>query len=88
MQREPPSLQFRFYAAMPANSSLNIVVLQAEIQRAIQGTVLPHMVAAVVVPSMGPARYLEHAATAHLALDAFPFGGCNTVMVRSCHGFS
>lgn len=78
---EPPALHFRFYAALNANQSLEIAVLQSEILTSIQGSRFPHLVLATVVPSMSPTLYLTHAANAHLALDAYPFGGCNTVMV-------
>jgi hypothetical protein len=76
----PPHLHFRFSAALGGNQSLALAVLQAEIQSSIQGSVFPHLVSAVVVPASDPGSYLVHAAAAHLALDAFPFGGCNTVM--------
>lgn len=52
-------------------------------QDSIKGSVYPHLVTAVVMKAMSPAAYLESAAQAHFALDAFPFGGCNTVMVTA-----
>jgi hypothetical protein len=41
----------------------------------------------VVFPTLHRQVFLETSASAHLALDAFPFGGCLTVLVctRDCH---
>ena len=79
----PPHLVFRVFAGLPRESPLQISSLRQEIQAAIRGHLFPDKVTVIVMPHMGSDLYLQTSATAHLALDSYPFGGCNTVMVRA-----
>ena len=79
---KPRRLHFRFYAGVKANTQpLAMAALQVELARALRLQEYEKGVVTVEVPpGLGYNNYLGSLATGHLALDSFPFGGCNTVM--------
>jgi hypothetical protein len=81
----PVKLHFRFFAPMREEVTPGVLLgaytLQTEILRSIQGMLFPDTVVVSVESSLSATEYLQAAALGHLALDSFPFGGCNTVMV-------
>ncbi len=78
---EPPVLVFRVFAGIPREQPLQLASLRHEIYAALKGSMFPSLVTVQVFPHIGSDTYLRASTGAHLALDAFPFGGCNTVMV-------
>ena len=82
----PPKLQFRFFTPMRQefvpDVMLGIASLRRDLQYGLRGTLYADSVEVVMHTTSAAAQYLSEAAAGHLALDSFPFGGCNTVMVR------
>jgi hypothetical protein len=84
----PPTLEFRFFTAMIDERiplSMSVRALERDLLKALSTLRFPGRVAVAVLSSLAIDAYLNISTHAHLALDAYPFGGCNTVMVRrSC----
>ena len=84
-----PALEFRFFCNMYGvfvPNSIATYNLRSEVQRTLRSGMTPADAATVTVvvnSGLSAQEYMAIASFGHVALDSFPFGGCNTVMVSS-----
>lgn len=79
------TLRLQFFPNIYGKKLLDIAALKRQLEQEL-GTFragVPGFVEVDVFPTLAREKFIAQSSIAHLALDAFPFGGCLTVLVRS-----
>jgi hypothetical protein len=85
VMRQAQAVRVLFFTNIDPRLVLEIEAVRRNVLTALTNgnPVLRAAIEVVVYPTLHRHEFLEQSATAHLALDAFPFGGCLTVLVST-----
>lgn len=83
-----PKLVIRLFPSTTPKLALAAEVMRQQVHKTVRGSFPPEWLVVTIHLSMTPEQYLSELSRSHLALDAYPYGGCNTIMVRGEGGNS